>query len=211
MESSSKPKHWLINGVVITLPIVVTLIVLMVVLEFLLGMLSPIVTAVTYLWSNEPSTAVIELITVLSLIVFFLVVGIVADLTPGKHISRMVDKMVATIPGVGTVYTSIRRASKMVADDDADQFQDVKLIEFPHQDAYMASFLIGDTPEHIEDSLEIGEMVTVMVPLGPNPTTNGFVMHMPAESVHDVNLTVEEAIQSIATLGVADVERGRHD
>lgn len=211
MESSSKPKEWLLNGIVITLPIVVTFIVLMVVLEFLLGMLSPIVMAVTYLWSNEPSTAAIELITILALVAFFLAVGIVADITPGKHISQVVNTTVETIPGVGTVYTSVRQASKIVADDDTDQFQDVKLIEFPHQNAYMVSFLIGDTPENIEDSLEVGDMVTVMVPLGPNPTTNGFVMHMPAESVHDVDLTVEEAIQSIATLGVAEVKNGRHD
>lgn len=211
MKSSSKLKGWLIHGVVITLPIVVTLVVLMVVLDFLLGMLSPIVMAVTYLWSNEPSTAVIQLVTVLALVAFFLVVGIVADITPGEHISRVVDKAVATIPGLGTVYTSVRQASKMVVDDDTDQFQDVKLIEFPHQNAYMSSFLIGDTPENIEDSLEVGEMVTVMVPLGPNPTTNGFVMHMPAESVHDVDLTVEEAVQSIATLGVAEVKENHHD
>lgn len=36
--------------------------------------------------------------------------------------------------------------------------------------------------------------MTVIVPLGPTPTTNGFVMHMPVENVHDVNLTVEVAI-----------------
>jgi len=45
-------------------------------------------------------------------------------------------------------------------------------------------------------------MVTIMVPLAPNPATNGYVMHMPTEKVHEVDLTVEEAFRSIATLGV---------
>lgn len=206
MKNPLKIRRWLVNGVVITLPIVVTLVVLLVVLDFILGILSPIVTAVSYVWADEPSTAFIKSVTVLSLVLIFLVVGIVADITPGRHISKIIDRLIATVPGLGTVYTSIRQAGQMIADDSTEQFKDVKLIEFPHENAYMASFLIGETPSKIEDGLEADEMVTVMVPLGPNPTTNGFVMHMPIENVHDVDLTVEEAIQSIATLGVAEVE-----
>lgn len=199
------PKRWLIQGVVITLPIVITLIVLIVVFNFILGLLDPVVAAVAYLWSEEPSTTVIQLITVLSLFGFFLLVGLIAELTPGEHISAMVDRVMATIPGLSTVYTSVRQASDMLVADDTDQFQDVKLIEFPHENAYMLSFLIGEAPPTIEDCLGNDEILTVMLPLGPNPTTNGFIMHIPAEDVYDVDLTVEEAIQSIATLGVAEV------
>lgn len=199
------PRQWLLHGVAITLPIVVTLLVLIAVLEFILEMLSPVIVTVAYLWPNEPPTQLIELTTILALVGLFLLVGLIADLTPGKHISRMFDSAMANIPGVSTVYMSVRRASDILVDDDSSQFQDVKLIEFPHGDAYALSFLIGDTPESIEGVLGIEEMVTVMVPLGPNPTTNGFIMHMPAENVYDVDLTVEEAIESIATLGVAEV------
>ncbi len=55
----------------------------------------------------------------------------------------------------------------------------------------------------VEASAGEDEMVTLMVPLATNPATNGYVMHMPAEKVHEVDLTVEEAFRSIATLGVA--------
>lgn len=197
-------KRLLIHGIVITIPMVITLLVLIVVFDFILGVLSPIVDAVAYVWSDEPPTAVVQVATLLSLVGLFLLVGLVAALTPGKHISRMVDETMASIPGVSVIYTGVRRASDVLIDDDTDQFQDVKLIEFPHEDAYMLSFLIGEPPATIEDSLEVGEMLTLMVPLGPNPTTNGFIMHMPAEHVHDVDITVEEAIRSIATLGVAE-------
>lgn len=202
-------KHWLIHGFIITLLAVVTIVVLMIVVEFILGMLSPLITAVACLWSDEPPAVVMQATTVLSLIAIFILIGLIADLTPGEHVSRLVEKTLTTIPGLGTVYTSVRRASRMVVDDDTEQFQDVKLIEFPHENAYMASFLIGEAPAAITDGLEVEEMVTVMVPLGPNPTTNGFVMHMPAENVHDVDLTVEEAIQTIATLGVDEVDQDR--
>ncbi|WP_121743885.1 DUF502 domain-containing protein [Natronorubrum halophilum] len=201
-------KRWLINGVVITIPLVITLLVFVVVIDFVLGILSPVVRGLIYVWPNEPSTEIVQFATLLSLFVFFLLVGIAAEYTPGRYISRRVHATIETIPGVSTIYESVRRASRMLIDDDTDQFQDVKLVEFPHRDAYMLGFLTATTPPAIEDRIDDGEMMTIMVPLGPNPTTNGFIMHIPAERVYDVDVTVEEAVRSIATLGVASNELG---
>jgi uncharacterized membrane protein len=141
--------------------------------------------------------------TLATLVAFFLVVGLAAEHTPGKHISKRVNATMETIPGVSTVYESIRRASDLLADDDTEQFKDVKLVEFPHKGAYMFGFLTADTPPKIERSAGESDMMTIMVPLGPNPTTNGYIMHVPVENVYDVDITVEEAVRSIATLGVA--------
>ncbi|MFP8951846.1 DUF502 domain-containing protein [Natrialbaceae archaeon A-arb3/5] len=202
-ELPATVKRWFINGVAITIPLVVTLIVLIVVLEFILNVLSPVVAAVAMLWPNNPPTAVIQATTLLSLVAAFLAVGFVAEYTPGQHISQVVHRTMETIPGVSTLYLSVRRASDILVDDDTDQFQEVKLVEFPHEKAYVLGFLTADTPELIADNAGVERMQTVMVPLGPNPTTNGFVLHMPHEKIHDVDLTVEEAVRSIATLGVA--------
>lgn len=202
-DSASRVQRWLINGIVITIPLVATLLVVLVVLDFILGALSPIITGVTYVWPNEPPVPVIQLVTLLSVVGFFLVIGIIAEHTPGKYISERVHGTMETIPGVSTVYESVRRASKLLLDDETDQFQDVKLVEFPHEGAYMLGFLTAETPPVVEASAGEDEMVTIMVPLAPNPATNGYVMHMPTEKVHEVDLTVEEAFRSIATLGVA--------
>jgi uncharacterized membrane protein len=199
----SRFKRWLINGVVITIPLVATLLVVLVVLDFILGVLSPIVTGVTYVWTDQPPVPVIQFATLLSVIGVFLLVGIVAEYTPGTYLSKRVHGTMETIPGVSTVYQSIRRASKLLLDDETEQFQEVKLVEFPHEGAYMLGFLTAETPAVVKASAGEDEMVTIMVPLAPNPATNGYVMHMPTEKVHEVDLTVEEAFRSIATLGVA--------
>lgn len=206
--TQSRFKRWLINGVAITIPLVITLLVLIVVIDFILNILSPVVRGILYVLPNNPPTAVVQLMTLLSLVVFFLLVGIVAEYTPGRYISGRLHATMETIPGISTVYESIRRASDMLLNDDTDQFKDVKLVEFPHRDAYMLGFLTAKTPPVIEERVDNGAMVTIMVPLGPNPTTNGFIMHMPAEHVHDVDITVEEAVRSIATLGVASNDIG---
>lgn len=200
---SRSVKRWLINGVAITIPLVVTVMVLLFVLDFVLSVLSPVVAALTFLWPREPPTAIVQSVTLLSLLGFFLAVGFVAERTPGERLSRALHGAMETIPVVSTVYLTVRRASDILVDDDTDQFKEVKLVEFPHENAYTFGFLTSDTPELIEATVGEAELQTVMVPLGPNPTTNGFVMHLPRERLHDVDVTVEEAIRSIATLGVA--------
>ncbi|MFP9192345.1 DUF502 domain-containing protein [Natronosalvus vescus] len=200
---SSRLRRWFVNGVVITIPIIVTLIVLLVVLEFVLSLLSPVVAGVDYVWANEPPREVMQAVTVGSLIAFFLLVGFAAEYTPGRYLSRWFHRTIETIPGVGTIYTSVRQASNVLVDDDVDQFEDVKLVEFPHQDTYVLGFLTADTPAAIEASVNSTEMQTVMIPLGPNPMTNGFIVHAPADSVYDVDISVEEAVRITATLGVA--------
>lgn len=201
-------KRWLVNGIVLTIPLVATLLVLLVVIEFVLGVLSPIVAGLEYVWPNEPPRAVVQVTTLGSLFAFFLLIGLIAEYTPGKHLSKRVHATMETIPGVSTVYESIRQASSILVDDETDQFKEVKLVEFPHEDIYMIGFLTADTPTSIERSAEEDAMLTVMIPLGPNPTTNGFVTYVPIENVYDVDLTVEEAARSIATLGVSIDELG---
>lgn len=201
-------KRWLINGIALAIPLVITILVLIVVVDFILSMVSPVVRGVMFVWPNEPPEAVVQLVMMFALLVFFLLVGIVAEYTPGKAISKRVHATMETIPGVSAIYESVRQASKLLVDDDTDQFQDVKLVEFPHRDAYMLGFLTAQTPPEIETQVGNGPMVTIMVPLGPNPTTNGFIMHMPAEHVYDVDVTVEEAFRAIATLGVASDDLG---
>ena len=76
----------------------------------------------------------------------------------------------------------------------------------------MLGFLTADTPQAIERCIGEDDLQTIVIPLGPNPTTNGFVVHVPAEHVHDIDMSVEAAIRSIATLGVAtDVDDGEAD
>ncbi|WP_049927222.1 DUF502 domain-containing protein [Halopiger goleimassiliensis] len=196
-------KRWLVNGIVITIPLAVTLIVFSVVLNFVLGMLEPVVTAVIYVWPNDPPTVVVQFTTLASLVGFLLAVGFVAEQTSGQRISRTVHETIESIPVVSTIYASVRRASDILADDDTDQFREVKLVEFPHENAHMLGFLTADTPATIERRLGENDLQTLMIPLAPNPTTNGFIVHVPTEHVHEVDLTVEDAVRSIATLGVA--------
>lgn len=199
-------RRWLIDGIALTIPLVATVVILLFVLQFVLGLLAPIVAGVALLWPTTPPTPIVQAGTVVALLCFFLLVGIVADLTPGEKLSAALQRLIERIPVVSTIYLTFRRASDLLVDDDGDQFREVLLVEFPHEGAYTFGFLTAETPRGIESAVGATDLRTVMVPLGPNPTTNGFVMHLSDERVHEVDVTVEEAMRSIATLGVATEE-----
>jgi hypothetical protein len=46
-------------------------------------------------------------------------------------------------------------------------------------------------------------MLTLFLPLAPNPVMGGHLVHLPEDRVMDVEMTVEEGLQTIVTSGVA--------
>ncbi|KPN30464.1 hypothetical protein SY89_01199 [Halolamina pelagica] len=46
-------------------------------------------------------------------------------------------------------------------------------------------------------------MVTLFVPMAPNPVTGGFLTYVPRERVFDIDMTIEDGVRSILTSGVA--------
>jgi uncharacterized membrane protein len=61
----------------------------------------------------------------------------------------------------------------------------------------------------IERATDDEDMLTVFMPMGPNPFMGGFIMHLAEDEVYDLDLSVEEGIASIVSFGVA-VEIDEH-
>jgi uncharacterized membrane protein len=122
------------------------------------------------------------------------------------------DTLVSRVPGVGSLYRSIDEMSGLLLDSDTDSFQEVKLVEFPDQGSYAFAFLTAETPDVVQEGVgETEGMVTVFLPMAPNPVMGGYVLHVAEEHVFDVDMTVEEGIQSIVTSGVATGRRSEEE
>jgi uncharacterized membrane protein len=193
----------LVTGAAIILPLAVTLLVLSFVVNFLSNALSPISsTAVTNLPFN--SALIVQAITVVLLIVVMLVVGFVAEYTEsGNSVGQRFDGFMESIPGVGSVYTSFNEMSELLLDSDTESFQDVKLVQYPVESSYTVAFKTADTPATLESDTGEDEMITLFMPMAPNPVMGGFVIHVSTDRVVDTDMTVEEGIRSIVTSGVA--------
>jgi uncharacterized membrane protein len=150
------------------------------------------------------SETAVELVAPVLLLSFVFVVGLAVNATAsGERLVDGVDAVVTRVPGIGSVYDSFRQMSDVMLESDAQNFRDVKLVEFPHEGAYTIGFVTTRTPAALAAPTGHDAMLTLFLPLAPNPVMGGHLVHLPEERVMDVDMTVEEGIRAVVTSGVA--------
>jgi uncharacterized membrane protein len=217
----------LMTGVAIIVPLIITLYLFQVALNFVSKALDPFIRLLGWMGVIErvESVALItflidvgvyplvidfltELIAIAVLFGIVVLVGTVGRNRYGERVISTVDLAIASVPGVGTIYKSFRRMGDVMLDNEAENFQDVKLVECFGQDIYVIGFETSPSPATVEESTGHDEMKTMFLPLAPNPVTGGLLTHVPRDQVYDVDMTIEEGVRSILTSGVASGEGG---
>jgi len=207
----SQLRSALFTGLALTVPIAITVFLLLFVVQFFAGFFDPVVA---YLGANfdvdsDVLIAGMYLGTFLVVMLVVLLVGLAAETTSGRRIELAVSNAIERIPGIGAVYGSFNEMSEMLLESDSQSFQEVVLVEFPTEGSYAVAFLTADTPDDILDSTGHEGMRTVYMPMAPNPVMGGYVLHVSEDKVYDVDMSVEDGIQSIVTSGVAIGEEER--
>ncbi|MDL5360376.1 DUF502 domain-containing protein [Halalkalicoccus sp. NIPERK01] len=197
-----------ITGTAITIPFILTVIVLGFVLSFVAETLNPVVWLAAYA-DIEVAAPVVQATTILTLLALIVAVGIVAEHTDGTRIAGGFHAAMESIPGVSSIYNSFRRMSDILIESDVESFQDVKLVEFPRDGSYTLAYLTGRPPAELVAAAGHEEMLTLFVPFAPNPVMGGFLIYVPESRVIDVDMTVEESVQAIITSGVAHSQEDR--
>ncbi|WP_142858929.1 DUF502 domain-containing protein [Salinigranum halophilum] len=201
----------LLTGVAVFVPVLLTTFVF----AFLFNTLYRYLALVAALFSLSDRIVVVpglvvsaELLLELSIPVVVLAgvfgVGFVVERSRyGEQAVHYFDRAATRIPGFGSIYESFRQMSDVVLSSDTESFREVKLVEFPHEGSYTLGFVTTATPEALADPTPHEEMVTMFLPMAPNPVMGGHLVHLPVDRVMDVDLTVEEGVQTIVTSGVA--------
>ncbi len=211
-----------LTGIVVILPIVVTLYVLSVAVGILTSAIAPFIgllQAVGVLGDLEQFTVgrilvrvglagsveafLAELVAIGLLVVIILAVGVIARMQYGDRLIDYFDHLLASVPGIGTIYESFRRMGDVVLDSGVENFQSVKLVEFPQDGVYVLGFETATSPLAIQETAGFDGMTTLFLPLAPNPVMGGFLTHIPDERVLPVDMTVQEATRTIITSGIA--------
>lgn len=196
-------KNAFIRGLAILLPLIVTLFIVSVALGFIADAISPIVTALVGVPGLE-SRAVVTVVTLAVFGALVVGVGVGAEYSSKSgRIGTQFDAFMSSIPGIGSLYNGFNEMSELLLDADTDSFQEVKLVEYPTEGSYVIAFKTAETPDRITAAANTTHMVTLFVPMAPNPVMGGFVIHVERDRVADIDLTVEEGIRSIVTSGVA--------
>jgi uncharacterized membrane protein len=214
--SEQQLKRKFLTGIAVVIPLAVSAWVLLSLFTFVGGILSPIGEILSE--SGVESGTVVIIIQVLSvglIAILVLAIGTIAQRQVGENIIKTVDAYVTQIPGIGSVYQTTRQMSDLVLDpsEDGAQFREVKLVEFPVENAYTLAFLTSESPPEsiatAADRITGAESTayqTVFLPMAPNPVMGGHLTHVPVSRIEDVDMSVEQAVQYILTTGIVDTD-----
>jgi uncharacterized membrane protein len=192
-----KVRNYLIGGLLIWIPIMITVWVV----RFLSGILDNSLVLLPPPWRPEAlfGTYVPGLGIVLSLLLLFLTGVLVKNLFGGQMVAGL-ESLVRRVPIVGAVYAGAKTFSETVLTDKGTSFKQVLIVEFPRRGAWSIGFLTAENLEEVR--ARTGEdMISVFVPTTPNPTT-GFIIVVKRSEVVFLDMSVDEAFKMILTLGV---------
>lgn len=135
----------------------------------------------------------------LTLLVVF-VSGLVTANIIGQRLIRFWEGLLARIPVVKSVYYSVKQVSDTLFSSSGEAFRKALLVEYPRKGAWTIAFLTGQPGGDVVNYLQ-GEWVSVYVPTTPNPTS-GFFLMMPKADVIELEMSVDEALKYIISMGV---------
>ena len=128
-----------------------------------------------------------------------LLTGVIAANFFGARLIRFWEGVLGRIPVVKSIYSSVKQVSDTLLSDSGNAFRKALLVEFPHEGSWTIAFLTG-TPAPAVAAHLTEEHLSVYVPTTPNPTSGYFII-VPRR-VHDLDMTVDEALKYIISMGV---------
>lgn len=136
---------------------------------------------------------------VLTLLIILLT-GLLATNFIGQKLVTWWEMLLARIPVVNSVYNSVKQVSDTLFSPNGNAFRKAVLVRYPHQESWTIAFLTGQPGGDVVNHLG-ADFVSVYVPTTPNPTS-GFFLMMPAKDVVELEMTVDEALKYIISMGV---------
>jgi uncharacterized membrane protein len=196
-SASQRLRRYLVAGLLVWLPIVVTIFIL----KFLVGLMDQTLLLVPARWRPEAvlGFGIPGLGLVLAVIVL-LFTGVAVTNLVGRRLVGWWEDLMKRIPVVRSIYSGAKTFTETVFTPKGQAFKRVLLVQYPRQGIWTMGFQSGD--EVSEASHLSGQrLVCVFIPTTPNPTS-GFIIMVPREEVRPLQMSVDDAMRWIFTLGV---------
>jgi len=190
-------KKYLITGLLIWIPLVITIWVLTLIVDTLdrsLLLLPEQVRKDSWLLTHVPGMGV-----VMTLAIVF-VTGVFAANFIGERLVRLWNAILHRIPFVNTIYSSVKQVSDTLFSSSGEAFRKALLVRWPHEGMWTIAFLTGtpggDVATHLSE-----DYLSVYVPTTPNPTGGYFVL-VARKDVIELDVSVDQALKYIISMGV---------
>ena len=144
------------------------------------------------------------LVYIVAALIIVFSITLLGYMTKVVFFSKIIKKttnVLEKIPIIKTVYSTSRQIIEVIHSDNGESvYKKVVAIEYPKSGMYVIGFITADKNIILKDFLADKEIVNVFVPTSPNPTS-GFLLCVPKEDIHYLNITVERAFKLIISGG----------
>ena len=198
-------KKYIIAGLLVWLPLAITIWVLLWLLGLMDGMFEAVLS-LTQAVLPESARAGLEGLRdvpglgVIVMIGLMLATGVFVTNIFGQWWVRQWHRLMSRIPIVKSIYSSVKQVSDTLFSSSGNAFREAVLVQYPHQGSWTIAFVTGKPGGEVAGHLD-GEHVSLYVPTTPNPTS-GFFLMMPRGNVRPLNMSVDEALKYIISMGV---------
>jgi uncharacterized membrane protein len=190
-------RRYFVAGLLIWLPVGVTILVFKALLDLMDRALFLIPVAYrpeTLLGFHIPGLGAVLALLLLCL------TGVLAANLFGRSVINWYERLLKRIPFVRSIYGGVKQFTEVVLADTSSSFKKVLLIQYPRLGVYSIAFQTSDDLREIQ-AVTTEDVVTVFVPTTPNPTS-GLIVFVDRAEIVELTMSVEDALKMIISLGV---------
>jgi uncharacterized membrane protein len=133
-------------------------------------------------------------------VVALLLTGIFAANYVGQWWLRQGGQMLSRIPIVKSIYSSVKQVSDTLFSSNGNAFREAVLVQYPRAGSWTIAFVTGKPGGEAAEHLH-ADYLSLYVPTTPNPTS-GFFLMVPRADVVALRMSVDEALKYIISMGV---------
>jgi uncharacterized membrane protein len=193
----SSIRRWLLAGLLVLVPLTITLAVL----NWIVATLDQSLLILPEAWHPDKLfKRHIPGFGVLLTLGIVLLMGAIASNFLGRKLLLVGNALLRRIPIVRSIYSSVKQVSDTLFSENGNAFRKALLVQWPREGVWTIGFLTGIPGGDVVNHLS-GDYLSVYVPTTPNPTGGYFVMLKKAECI-ELKMSVDEALTYVISMGV---------